>query len=45
MQRALQDIDRVGAELSKSDWIDLCDEVAAYYDASAETARDELRNK
>lgn len=45
VRTALQDIDRAGARLSKEDWIELCEEVSAYYDGSAEVAREELREE
>ena len=43
VRQALETIDRAGRDASKEDWIDLCDEVASYYETSADAARRELR--
>lgn len=43
VQRAILEIDRAGETLSKEAWIDLCEEVSAYFDSAAQAARDELR--
>lgn len=42
VESAKEQIDRVGAALSKEAWIELCEDVSSYFDASAEAARDEL---